>query len=654
MSIPDYMPLDEFRNLDWMSSRFPRPDRASYIKEIEQNISDIQALLGTPEGGRNLGVFGGDIIPDNTTLKVVLQALENVMATLYTEAPVVASEADAIDGTDNHKVMTPLRTAQAVDPKIETAKDRANHTGVQAINTIEGLSTALATKLSTSALALSTGADLSGYGYSETYKNGTVGSKLQGLPISVKEAPFNAKGDGVTDDSAAIQAANNAAKDRGVALYFPPGTYCLAPNAVYGTTSWCGAGRDVSIIKAKSTEFWSLSGLVMFQNQSNFTITDLGFDLAGGTYPPGVGNPGNLFWAIQIQNCSHWMVKNCKFINIAAHTIGLAVDAGSRFTITQNFFHCPVPSTDYNQSCNISFASGLPTFYVFSDNILDGSGFFTNGQRGIVTGNHIIRWKFGGGLTFGPNDGCINHTIMGNTIIGIGPSAQDVNEVWITGIECWSSYSLIALNYIENCAGDGIGTGGFGSQIIANKILNCGQGDGTTTGTGSGITLISTIVAGLTYTSSNSVVSLNIVLDTQDTPTMLYSFAEYQHDGAPEMFGIMYSQNRATGWKTARHVFSSGLRSYAGPQLFKEANCTVGSLNAGASYDEILFFAGVRAGDKVGWGYSDDSRGYSVIAHTVSDNVILTVTNVSGATKAAPVGQKWTIWVEKAPNNSGF
>ena len=76
MSVPDFIPLDQFRNLDWMSSRFPRPDRATYIKDLEQRISNIEAMLGLPEGARNLGVFDGEIIPDNSTLKVALQALE--------------------------------------------------------------------------------------------------------------------------------------------------------------------------------------------------------------------------------------------------------------------------------------------------------------------------------------------------------------------------------------------------------------------------------------------------------------------------------------------------------------------------------------------------------------------------------------------------
>lgn len=49
-----------------------------------------------------------------------------------------------------------------------------------------------------------------------------------GQVYSVKAAPYNAKGDGMTDDSAAFQAAVNALAGTGVALFVPAGTYKIA------------------------------------------------------------------------------------------------------------------------------------------------------------------------------------------------------------------------------------------------------------------------------------------------------------------------------------------------------------------------------------------------------------------------------------------
>ena len=69
------------------------------------------------------------------------------------------------------------------------------------------------------------------------------------VPISVKQAPYNAVGDGVTDDTAAIQAALNT----GNRIYCPAGTYLIS-NALTVTasnTGLVGDGRG-TIIKTSS------------------------------------------------------------------------------------------------------------------------------------------------------------------------------------------------------------------------------------------------------------------------------------------------------------------------------------------------------------------------------------------------------------------
>lgn len=114
MTIPPFKPLDDFTDLDWMGSRYPRPDKASYLKGLSQEIDDMRTSFGTAKGDRNMGKFDGDVLPGDTTLKVILQAIENRLAVVYTTAPVVASEDEAIAGADNAKVMTPLRVAQKI------------------------------------------------------------------------------------------------------------------------------------------------------------------------------------------------------------------------------------------------------------------------------------------------------------------------------------------------------------------------------------------------------------------------------------------------------------------------------------------------------------------------------------------------------------
>lgn len=76
------------------------------------------------------------------------------------------------------------------------------------------------------------GAALVGFSHANIYEAGTVGLALNGT-VNVKNAPYNAKGDGVTDDTAAIQAAHDALPATGGTLFFPDGYYSMNTDGVY-------------------------------------------------------------------------------------------------------------------------------------------------------------------------------------------------------------------------------------------------------------------------------------------------------------------------------------------------------------------------------------------------------------------------------------
>lgn len=99
-----------------------------------------------------------------------------------------------------------------------------------------------------------------------SFKVATVSSSLpdpSGVPtvFNVKDPAYGAKGDGATDDYGAINTALNAliAAGGGI-LYFPPGTYQLAPAALTAMTklgatpvTFRGAGRAATVIKLTAT-----------------------------------------------------------------------------------------------------------------------------------------------------------------------------------------------------------------------------------------------------------------------------------------------------------------------------------------------------------------------------------------------------------------
>src|SRR4051812_12249436 len=72
-------------------------------------------------------------------------------------------------------------------------------------------------------------------------------------PVDVTNARFGGVGDGVHDDTAAIQAALDAARaGGGGAVFVPAGTYLVTADlSIGGKTSLNGAGPGVSIIRRK-------------------------------------------------------------------------------------------------------------------------------------------------------------------------------------------------------------------------------------------------------------------------------------------------------------------------------------------------------------------------------------------------------------------
>lgn len=153
--------------------------------------------------------------------------------------------------------------------------------------------------------------------------------EILGDTLSVKA--FGAKGDGVTDDTAAIQAAVDYAKgqyskNRRVAVFMPAGVYRVSMITIYAFTHLYGEGRSTvlrrtddsteSVVYGVNTnELWGYDGANASEFAYNFEIHDFVIDgnVDGATVPFTDGKLGHGFscWG------SRYRMYNIDIINCA-------------------------------------------------------------------------------------------------------------------------------------------------------------------------------------------------------------------------------------------------------------------------------------------------------------------------------------------------
>jgi hypothetical protein len=125
-------------------------------------------------------------------------------------------------------------------------------------------------------------------------------------PTSVKD--FGAVGNGTTDDTAALQAALNAAARGAGVVDVPAGTYRVTSTLTMAAdVSLRGAGRGVSVLKG------ALSGPLLRSSNpaarfSNWLIRDIGFDNTNRGIAGGIG--------IDLTNVAHARLDNVTITNV--------------------------------------------------------------------------------------------------------------------------------------------------------------------------------------------------------------------------------------------------------------------------------------------------------------------------------------------------
>lgn len=251
--------------------------------------------------------------------------------------------------------------------------------------------------------------------------------------ISVKD--FGATGDGVTNDTAAIQTADTQARALGTALWFPGGTYMVSQLVLHTGSNWIGAGRDATIIKQIAGSNTDL--IYGYNSNANW----------GDTTPVDFAN-GFTLRSLTLDG------------NKALNSSGSGIAAFASRPIIQDVFikNC----ADYGMRTEYAdAAAGLDTFAM--------EGFFSNIKIDTV-GKH-------GWYNSGPHDS----TAIGVIVIDAGQASADTYDGFYLntstthiGCHAWTRASSVRARSALNVLGSGSNFSGgcqFEGGYTANVIL---------------------------------------------------------------------------------------------------------------------------------------------------------------------------------------
>ncbi len=148
-----------------------------------------------------------------------------------------------------------------------------------------------------------------------------LGAAAHKTPISVLDAPFNAVGDGVTDDSVAIQAAIEAAVAAGRRLYFPEGVYMAVGLVWRSGLKMKGDGRNVTILRQPANTLASIisGGTPDSTYLPVLDVTVEGITFDGDRVNKSVAGGGSL---VHFYQASRTRFLGCQFINATGYGFG--------------------------------------------------------------------------------------------------------------------------------------------------------------------------------------------------------------------------------------------------------------------------------------------------------------------------------------------
>jgi parallel beta-helix repeat protein len=296
--------------------------------------------------------------------------------------------------------------------------------------------------------------------------------KLQEF-VSVKD--FGAIGDGVTDDTAAIQATIDAVGSAGGgSVYIPVGTYNLTSSLTVTNdyVSIIGDGSSASILLGNNPANW----IIKFNADADYMKLDglwiKGSAVSNATAQFGVG------YTSDTDDPEGVIIQNCKFSH---SNNGIVVGSGRYWKITQNFFETLVgiiSGTGYG-----ILAAANNSHNVFSENTFKGTltshlrhaVYNAVGSRFNVVSNNVIKDCNEGAISFNATSaqaGVLGVIASNNIIEGGGVAAT--NDSAAINLNGNIQDCIVSGNIIRDRLNTGIiaTDGGQGGLCTNNTIKN--------------------------------------------------------------------------------------------------------------------------------------------------------------------------------------
>lgn len=314
------------------------------------------------------------------------------------------------------------------------------------------------------------------FSHSGTYAAGSLGAKAQGV-VSVKDAPFNAVGDGTTDDRSALDAAQTATEAAGATLVYPAGTYLVGSALTIAGSIRFERGAKIKPASGIAVTV-GLSAVIHADADWQDTSAGGSFTISGGA-------------------------AELRFLTKSEPTAGYTINLGS-----------PANSIDESSSTSFVFggtASAPHTLGAASELSVIGGG-YDNSIGGTATGATIA-----GGAHHVIADGASHGTIVGGSYQSVnaaygfaGGGTQNTvegtfgvvcggqsNFAGLTGaadpLECRSAFVGAGANNVASglrsvVVGGSANTSTANESVVGGGLNNDATADATTVSGGSGNT----------------------------------------------------------------------------------------------------------------------------------------------------------------------